>query len=452
MVPITKRGLQELQDLMTLWIYFGLQDHPSLLREKSMTLASPAIEERTSGGKPVGSVCGLTVRRLSPFVRASYAIPPKVGAIADYDHRYRIAARFMFATGVSVVGVPNPSTLLRLAGELEGHSEEILRGIHEGDLGLDSEFRLSDLSGEQRAIYQTLRSRLKPDPARSRRLANLLGRRGRIQPRDVWPGLQLIGTWLGGSAGVQADQLFDPYGDVPLRDLGFRATEGIMTVPDRDGIPAGPLALGHAFFEFIEESEMEAGNSSTRLAHELEPGKRYYILLTNSSGLYRYDINDIVEVKGMRGPSPLIAFVRKGRDMASLTGEKLHALQVAEATARAREDLGLASGHVQLIADVDSMRYDLLAEVPSDRIAAFAVRLDELLSELNIEYSQKRGSGRLGPPRPVAMCPGWEARRRRFEVETLGKRDAQYKWAYLPREWDEFNESEALRERTDPGS
>jgi hypothetical protein len=64
------------------------------------------------------------------------------------------------------------------------------------------------------------------------------------------------------------------------------------------------------------------------------------VLLTGANGLYRYDLNDVVEVRGCHERTPRVAFVRKGRDMLSITGEKLHldhVLHVVRARLPARD-------------------------------------------------------------------------------------------------------------------
>jgi len=272
-----------------------------------------------------------------------------------------------------------------------------------------------------------------------------LDQHGALLPRVLWPNLTLIGCWLGGSAGVQAERLLEPYGRVAFRDLGFRATEATVTIPFEDDDAAGPLAVNAGFFEFIPEDEIETENPPVLGAHELENGRQYYILLTTSSGLYRYDINDIVEVRGFYRRAPRLAFVRKGRDMVSLTGEKLHSVQIGTAAERSARELGLQSLQVQLIPDGDRMRYDLLVECREglgDLASEFARTFDKHLGEINMEYEQKRASNRLGPPRLCQMRPGWADRRRHLEVDREGKRDAQYKWPLIRMEWDELTREE----------
>lgn len=435
-VPVTRRWLRELAGLMRLWLYRAHRDHPGLFAGTSVSLVSPVVESRTPAGIPIGSVSGLTYRRAPWLVRRTYAVPYSVAEIADHDHRYLAAARLMLAADVSLLAAPNPSTLLRLAREGRTNAETIVRAVHDGRLGVRVE-AARDPSERQRAVYAAVERRLRPDPARARAMGRVLEREGALLPSALWPNLALIGCWLGGSAGVQARRLSASYGDAPLRDLGLRATEGTLTVPFEDGTAAGALALRTGFWEFVpEDAGEEAG--PPLLAHELEDGGRYSVLLTTSGGLYRYDIHDLVEVRGFHARCPSLAFLRKGRDMVSLTGEKLHSRQVAEAAERAAEELALPLVEVQLVADEEEMHYDLLVERDggSGDLGRFAGVFDAALRTLNPEYDHKRASDRLGAPRLVRMRAGWSARRRLRDVTHGMKRDAQYKWPILAAEWD----------------
>jgi hypothetical protein len=445
-IPVTAEWLRELQRLTTLWLYRSQADHPSLFSAKSVTVVSPAVEGRTAAGTPVGSVSGVTYQRTPWMVRRSYALPYDVSEINAYDDRYFVAARMAFAADVSMLAAPNPSTLLRLVDEGREHGERIVRAVHEGSLGVSPP---TGANPEQHSLYQRLERAIRPDPRRARLMGECLERHGALLPRDLWPRLPMIGCWLGGAAGVQANRLLEPYGPLPLRDVGLRATENTVTVPFEDGDAAGPLAVASGFYEFISEDDIDAERPAVRLAHELEEGERYYILMTTSSGLYRYDINDIVEVRGFYQRAPRLAFVRKGRDMVSLTGEKLHSRQVGQAAELAGCELGLVDLQVQLIPDHDKVRYDLLVECEGGIGGAeqeFAAAFDRHLAEINIEYAQKRRSRRLGPPRPCAMRPGWAWRRRRLDVEESGKRDAQYKWPMIRLQWDDATRAEIVIE------
>jgi len=450
LIPVNNAWRKATTNLMALWLARSQQDHPGILKHKILTMVSPAIEGRASCGLPIGSVSGVTRRNMPWILKRSYCNPYSVMEILDYDARYRVAIRMGYASQVSLMATPNPSTLLRLAETGAEHSEQIIRSIHDGTLGFEICRDDSPHREEQQAVVAVLEGLLKPRPKRARELEALLHEHGQLRPSYVWPHLSMIGCWLGGSAGVQSEKLREWYGETPMRDIGFRATEGTMTLPVEDNTAAGVPCLENGFFEFVPEDDIKQESPPTLLAHELEQGKRYYILLTTAGGLYRYDINDIVEVQGVHNGCPMFAFARKGRDMANITGEKIHVNQVLIAADRASESSGLKWTQVQMIPDVDNSRYDLLVE-PSSRGASaltlqnFAAALDLELSRCNDEYRQKRKSHRLHQPRLFEMKEGWYQRRWRTDVVSRGKRDYQYKWPVIGLVWDDETRAEVAQ-------
>ncbi len=447
LIPVNDAWRKATTNLMALWLARSQQDHPGILKHKILTMVSPAIEGWASCGLPIGSVSGVTRRNMPWVLKRSYCNPYGVMEILDYDARYRVAIRMGYANQVSLMATPNPSTLLRLAETGAAHSEQIIRSIHDGTLGFEICRDNSPNCKEQQAVAAGLEGLLKPRPKRARELEQLLHEHGLLRPQDVWPHLSMIGCWLGGSAGIQSEKLREWYGQTPMRDIGFRATEGTMTLPIEDNTAAGVPCLENGFFEFVPEEDIKQDNPPTLLAHELEQGKRYYILLTTAGGLYRYDINDIIEVQGERHGCPMFAFARKGRDMANITGEKIHVNQVLIAAERASASSGLKWTQVQMIPDVDNSRYDLLVE-PSNcgpgvlALRNFAAALDQELSQCNDEYRQKRKSRRLHQPRVFEMREGWYQRRWRADVVSRGKRDYQYKWPVIGLVWDEETREE----------
>ena len=186
------------------------------------------------------------------------------------------------------------------------------------------------------------------------------------------------------------------------------------------------LAVHTSYYEFVPEDAIDAPSPRTLLAHELINGGRYYVLLTGANGLYRYDLNDVVEVRGFWDRTPKLAFVRKGRDMLNITGEKLHLNHVLHAVRAAERATGLAVWQFRLIPDVEAARYDLLLESPrtvgaTPALADFAVAVDGALSAVNCEYQAKRASGRLGPLRLFVMRAGWSERRCQREFHSRAR-------------------------------
>ena len=446
LLPVTVKWREQMAALTRLWLARALRDHPRCLDEKALTIASPAIEGETDNGMPYGAMSGVTYQRIPWLIRRQYALPYAISLIAGYEARYFLVMRLAMADSISIIGTPNPSTLIRLARIGDQKAEDIIRAIHDGTLGIeDPQIRTHRGITAHEAISE-IRGALRSDPARARVLENARNRTGRLLPRDIWPELRLIGCWLGGSVGFQAKQLTEYFGSVPLRDLGLWASEGRMTIPLNDATPSGVLAVHANFYEFIPEESIEQPDPPVLLAHQLELRRRYYIVISGSNGLYRYNMNDIVEVTGFYNRTPLIAFVRKGRDMASITGEKIHVQQLQAAVLAAEARNGGRVRQFRVIPDVVKSRYDLLVEFsgaqPDARHAHRFLRdFDEALGRQNIEYASKRASLRLHAPRLLVMLPNWSDRLAAADFQN-GKREAQYKWRQLAAEWDDYSKRE----------
>jgi hypothetical protein len=447
LIPVTASWREEMSSLTRLWMLRAAQDHPRCFDHRIFYLASPAVEGWTPRGLPFGALTGVIYKRIPWVVRQQYSLPYAASILADPDARYFVMMRLALAQSVSIACTPNPTSLIRLAETAAARSEEIIRAIHDGSLGipLPATLPVSGYTPEQ-AATEILAS-VRPQPGRARDLARIVKEHGTFTPGLCWPELRLIGCWLGGSAAIHARRMGEHLGEgVPLRDLGFLASEGRFTIPGEDASAAGPLSVHTSFFEFVPEESIEEKAPRTLLAHELEEGRRYYVVLTGANGLYRYDINDVVEVQGFEARTPRIRFVRKGRDMVSITGEKLHLNQIQSATRDAERATGLLVWQFRIIPDVPAQRYDLLLETHTpvespEPTRKFLAAFDASLAASNVEYASKRQSRRLLPPRLHLMRAGWADRLCRADFRS-GKREAQYKWPAICDGWDDASRAE----------
>jgi hypothetical protein len=425
-IPVTREAQSIESALMRQWFYLALRDHPEFMDHAGVGIVSKAVEGRTPSGIPYGSASGMTYKNIPWLIRRIQAIPYEAFEILNYDQRYFVMARFAVGMNVSFIATPNPSTLVRLARTSAEHSEKIVRAIHDGTLGVTS--------STQAKLFATLQARLRPDPARARLLTSLLNVHGSLQPRDFWPTLGLIGCWVGGSVGMHARKLNEYYGATPIRDLGYMASEGHFTVPCADRTADGILALNSNYYEFIPEEQTASPRPDVLSSHELEDDKRYSVVLTTAGGLYRYRINDLVEVTGHHNHAPLLAFVRKEGEMANITGEKIHVNHLLLALDQVSRKFNLSVEQFRATPDYLSSRYEIFLEpgkeVSHTQLREVLLELDGSLSRVNIEYAQKRTSGRLRAPCLHIMSRGWAERTHRKLVGG-GKRDTQYKWQTL---------------------
>jgi hypothetical protein len=168
-------------------------------------------------------------------------------------------------------------------------------------------------------------------------------------------------------------------------------------------------------------------------AHEVEEGKRYYILLTTGFGLYRYHIHDLVRVAGFHNGTPLIEFLSKGAHFANITGEKLSEYHVTGAMGQVLRELDLTLTAYTLAPcwDDEQPYYGLFVErgdvASAEAGRRLADRLDARLCEGNVEYASKRESLRLGPVRLELLRPGAWAEWDRERLKRTGGTAEQYK-------------------------
>lgn len=453
LIPVTPSWQKQMASLLRLWMYQAQADHPGCFAGQVLTVVSPAIEGHTPQGLPYGSMTGVTSQKAPWLLRRQYPTPYPVCLIKDYEARYNLIMRLALAKSLTAIVTPNPSTLMRLATLGAAQAEGLIKAIHDGTLGQPWPAVMTEAGLSEAEVKQAIESALVPAPERARTLSKILETHGALLPRFAWPELKLIGCWLGGSAGLHARALADVYGEtVALRDVGLLASEGRMTVPLADDTAAGPLYVHANYYEFIPEAAIDEAEPPVLGVHELEEGRRYYLLLTGANGLYRYDMNDVVEVRGFYHHTPQVAFVRKGRDMCNITGEKLHLNQVQQAIREAERAAGLAIWQFQLVPDVEASRYDLLVETrpaqpPDAVLTSFLRAFEASLARLNLEFEGKRASGRLGETRLHLMQEGWAERASRREVAS-GKRDAQFKWQHLRPSWDEASRDDVVPHST----
>jgi hypothetical protein len=426
-IPMTREGKRAKSHLTWLWLCGLYRDHPGVAGGRILSVVSPEVEGHAPSGVPVGAESGHAYRTMPGPVRSIYTAPYGVFAIEDYEAKYYTLLRLAAGQNISCIATVNPSTIVLLADRLARHGESIIRDVRDGTLSADL------------PVPQELRSslHLRPDPERARHLEQAAARGGgELRPGLAWPELAAIGCWKGGTVGAYLAK-FDTYFPQrpPIRDLGYYATELRGSVPLSDDGDAGTTAVGTNVLEFHPAAEDRAPEGSELLRLEqLEVGQRYFVYVTNASGLYRYEMNDIVEVAGHDHQTPLIRFIQKGKGVVSFTGEKLYEVQVIAAVDKALAALRGRYNFIAAVAElVDGTIPRLLFLIEFDEPvtdqdgSALVDRLDAALGEENDEYLTKRRSLRYGAPVVRGVRPGEFDGYRRRMVESGQRADGQFK-------------------------
>lgn len=412
-IPVTDRVLNNYRRVWTAWGLLAYQSQPQLFRHARLTFVSDWDEFRTAADIPCGSISGYTAQLQNWVVRRGYVLPAQSAKIHATEAKHYLAWRLGLTRTVGAWISPNPSTLLQLARYGGEHVDELLRDVHDGTL--------TNRFDWPEPLRHAIRHQLAPQRQRALQLSQLHERTGTLLPRDVWPELQLLGCWTGGSMQGYLRSFPEYFGEITIRDLGLIASEGRMTFPIADHTPSGVLEVVSGYYEFIPVEEIDSVQPTVLEAHELQTGRDYFLLLTNASGLYRYNIFDVVRCTGWHHATPLLEFLNKGSSISNITGEKLTEHQVVLAVTSLAAEHGLSLGTYSLAPCWHERLpyYSLFLEQghPStDWPREFADQLDQHLCQSNIEYAAKRSSGRLGPVTvivlPSSFWSEWDQQRR----------------------------------------
>jgi hypothetical protein len=427
-IPVTRESLANYKDGWTIWGIRAFDAHPSILAgglQPILQLASDWRESFTPAGIPCGAITGLTAQMQNPLIRITYCMPPSASKIKDVESKYYLALRLSAYRDVGATVAANPSTVLGIARLGDREKETLIRDIADGTI--DPKWSIPD--DVRRSVR--LRTRWKRK-ATARRLEAIVGRTGRLLPKDYWPNLEFLANWTGGTMGAYLRGYPEYFCDRPVRDIGLIASEGRFTIPLEDGTPAGVLDIARHYCEFIPEGQEGKDDPETVEAADLLEGRNYFIVPTTAGGLYRYMIHDLVRCVGFEGKAPLLEFLNKGAHFSSLTGEKLSEYQVVAAVNAAQRALDLPlRSFLVLPSWGDPPHYNLLvedADVPDhaalDRLAA---EVEVQLRRVNLEYENKRETLRLGAIRPFRIPAGSWADFQRRRLSRSGGTVEQYK-------------------------
>ena len=218
---------------------------------------------------------------------------------------------------------------------------------------------------------------------------------GKQHIEDVWPNLEVF--WHGGVA-------FTPYRNqynhiITKPDMHYmetyNASEGFFGLQDDPTDQALSLMVDYGvFYEFIPMSELDKENPSVVPLWGVEKDKNYAMVISTSSGLWRYLIGDTIRFTSINP----YKFIITGRTKSFINafGEELivdNAERGLEVACKATDaEVKEYTAAPVFMDEHGQCRHQWLIEFyrePSD-IDAFARRLDLALQTLNSDYEAKR--------------------------------------------------------------
>lgn len=374
---------------------------------------------------PGGQMCGVRsaslyqwLDREGGFDASDYCVPKEVLFPAKVEDLTYVKARFALAErGITAIHSVFLHRLVGMLDYIRVHWSLLLRDMERGTV--DESVPLGEY------WRQRLLRWLPPDPVRTAQLRRL---RVDAEPEDMvrrlWPEIQYL-VGIGGRAFPVYTRAMEQYaGDVPIHHFIYGASEGFLSIANGVNRPDAYILLPEAgIFEFLPAAHPEERPLSIG---EVERGGRYELIFTNHSGLYRYRMQDVLEVVDFFGQSPVVRFCYRINQALNVADEKLNTEQLGEALALFQQRAGIADTAfcVQEDFSVRPGRYLIYAETPPVKNAA--ALMDRCLSEASLGYGGCRSMGDVGAPL-VRFLPEGSFRRYEEHLARQGKSLDQYK-------------------------
>jgi GH3 auxin-responsive promoter len=375
LIPYTRSLQRQFQRGINAWIADLFVRNPGLMRGQAYWSVSPVMrpQTRTVGGLPIGFDDDAAYvggwRRV--LVDAVMAAPASLRRTHDIEaFQYRTLLSLVRSDSLRLISIWNPAFLSVILDRMPARAESFLR----------------DLRGAPHRA-RVVRAALDA-PTVSERHARL------------WPRLRLISCWADANAAGPAAQLAQWFPQARVQPKGLIATEGFVSLP-LIGHEGAALSIRSHFFEFAPiDSTGGADERSPLMAHELESGRRYTVIMSTGGGLYRYRLNDVVEVIGHMEECPLLRFAGKHEYVSDWFGEKLHEVHVAAVLREAATQGVPAFAILACDRELSPAAYVAYVESTADdaTLSAMAETIEGGLRR-NFHYDYARLLGQLGPVR-----------------------------------------------------
>ena len=423
-IPISESYIKNIAGRMSrLWFFSFVRLCPWVFTGVNLSIVGKSVEDYSEDGTICGSVSRITQQKAPRFLRYLHALPAGVNDIADYSAKYYTIMRLALEKNVTSIITPNPSTILELQNVVDKHFDILIEDLKKGTLS--SMFYVED------NIRQSIEKSLKPNPRRAEELLVCRQSFGRVLPKHYWPNMQILNTWKCGNTAIYAKKLqgFFPEAMKHL-EFGYFATEcrfGLVLDESNNTV----LFPHMHYYEFIKQEDVDKQNPTTCQIYELQEGGIYCPVVTTCSGLYRYNMNDLIVVGPKYKGTPTIHMLQKTNGYVNMTGEKMHETQFIMAVHKAETKTNIKTYFYIAFADVNESRYHFMFEFAGKANETILKRLveevDTQLCQINIEYKSKRNSHRILEPQGYILPPNAFVEYKKAFIIPSGCNDGQFK-------------------------
>ena len=266
--------------------------------------------------------------------------------ITARDRDYLIAVYALAEDKFSKVCCNNLIHFGRILDRIVLEGQQMIQDIQNGDFSVS-------MPDDVRTM---LREEFLPKPHRAAELQKIYDKHNCLItcPDDVeaiWPELQAAMGWLAASVGRDTREVLRRLPKrVKCHDMGYGASEGKLTIPMKLGSAAGACAPFNCFYEFLPIEQKGNENAQPLCMWEVEKGKYYELMITTYSGLYRYNMLDVVKVVDFIGHTPIIMFCGKSSEQIMVDAKILYGYQIADLAQAVERQLDIEFDLVQAFA------------------------------------------------------------------------------------------------------
>ena len=248
------------------------------------------------------------------------------------------------------------------------------------------------------------------NPARAEELEKIFAAQGRIPKiTEIWPKFRRIVAFGGGTFDIYTEKLRNYVDEDTEFDNGyFAATEAMVGRSMGPGSDEFILFTNQDFFEFLP-CGTEPSQESLVPAESVVPGKDYEVFVTNTAGLYRYRLGEIIHIERMKDNVPVFTVKCGLHEYCTAGGVTLNVHDFNETIKDLETKSGLGVREYCAESNDDADTFRLLLELnasgrkessdiaTAETINKLAQYADEILCEKSAEYQSARLSGALKP-------------------------------------------------------
>jgi len=162
------------------------------------------------------------------------------------------------------------------------------------------------LMGLEKESLKKLLDYIKPDKERARELREIFAR-GFDEPiaRKIWPALKGVAAKGYGVYRIYSDNLKRYIGDLKNTEPGIFGPEAFIATRYAEGL--FKMDLSSAYYEFIPFENGRQADSVLTI-NEVQTGCDYRLVITTSTGLYRYELDHVIRVETVEDKVPVISY------------------------------------------------------------------------------------------------------------------------------------------------